>query len=118
MPPQVKQLLLDHFQLVATFGTLVTWLAFKGSSFPVLIWGRRLSLLAFFYFFYDLFKRLTPQLIAKLDIVEADVYMRRYFAMNKGTDWVDGFFWGIAVTLFAGIVLGLMAAEFAKKKKK
>lgn len=118
MPPEIKKVLLDNFQLVATFGTLVTWLAFKGSSFPLLVWGRRLSLLAFFFFLYDFFKRLTPVLIGRLDIVEADVYMRRYFAMNKGTDWVDGFFWGIAVSLFVGIVLALTAAEFVKKKKK
>jgi len=118
VPPEVKKILLDNFQLVATFGTLVTWLAFKGSSFPLLIWGRRLSLLAFFYFLFDFFKRYTPLLIARLDIVEADVYMRRYFAMNKGTDWVDGFFWGIAVSLFAGVILALVAIEFKKPKKK
>ncbi|HNS74501.1 MAG TPA: hypothetical protein PKI81_13905 [bacterium] len=118
MPPEIKKVLLDHFQFVALFGTFVTWLAFKGSSASALRLGRRISLFAFFYFLYSYFKMYTPRLIAKLDIVEADIWFRRNFAMNKGTDWVDGFFWGGSVFLFIGIVAALTAVELTAKKKK
>ncbi len=37
--------------------------------------------------------------------------MRRAFAQTKGTDWVDGFFWGIVV-LFAGLSAYLWAKDF------
>ncbi|HNY91226.1 MAG TPA: hypothetical protein PKM23_06830 [bacterium] len=118
MPPEVKKVLLDHFQLVALFGTFVTWLAFKGSSSSALRLGRRLSLLAFFIFLYSYFRDYTPRLIAKFDIVEADIWFRRNFAMNKGTDWVEGFLYGASVTLFFGIVLAFSAMELTAKKKK
>ena len=116
MPPEVKQMLLDHFQLVATFGTLVTWLAFRNSTFAPLKWGRRLALLLFLYFLYTFFKQYTPVVIAKIDIVDADVFIRRTFAMTKGTDWVEGFFWGISATIFVGIILAFVGLELMKKK--
>jgi hypothetical protein len=117
MSPEVKELLLKNFQLVATFGTFVTWLAFKDSSLGLLKWGRRLSLAGFLYFLLDYFKKITPKVIARLDVMDADVYFRRNFAMNKGTDWVDGFFWGISISIFAGIVAALLGMELKKKKK-
>ncbi len=118
MPPEIKKVLLDHFQFVALFGTFVTWLAFKGSTVSALRMGRRLSLLAFFYFLYSYFRDYTPRLIANLDIVGLDLWFRRTFAMNKGTDWVDGFLYGVSVAIFFGIVAAFSALELTAKNKK
>jgi hypothetical protein len=115
MPPEMKQVLLDNFQFVATFGTLVTWIAFKSSSAPIFKLVRRIALFGFFFFLYQYFKVYTPKIIAWLDVVDFDVRFRRYFAMTKGTDWVEGFFWGIAVCIFCGIIAALCALDFKKK---
>lgn len=114
MPPVLKQLILDHFQLVFTGGVLMIWLVLIHYQSPALKMIRRLTLLVFTWLSFAPFKALTYKMVSYIDIVEIDVLMRRYVAQQKGTDWVDGFFWGIATLIYLGLLGVLWAKDLSK----
>lgn len=114
----VKILFKDYFEFVAFISSLFYWLAMKQFSWVSAKSTRRLSLIVLFVSLFYIFKRIVPLSIAKFDIIDLDIMFRKTIAMTKGTDWVEGFLYGIATCVYAGIVLLFLLGEMKSSKKK
>ncbi len=114
MTPALKQLLLDNFQIALTGGVLLVWLVLIHYQAPALKLIRRLTLLVFTWLSFAPFRVFTQKAIRYIDIAEIDVLLRRYVVQEKGTDWVDGFFWGIAAFIYLGLLGALWARDISK----
>jgi hypothetical protein len=55
------------------------------------------------------------KVIVYLDRIDVDVFIRRHAPEYRGTDWVDGFLWGLAISIYAGIILLLWFKDFTSK---
>jgi hypothetical protein len=117
MSPEIKQLILKNFEFFVTAGAFLVWMVLIRYNWPIIAMFRKLVLAAFTVMFFRTYTFYMDKVIAYLDQMDLDVLIRRHFVDNKGTDWVDGFFWGVALSIFAGIVLALWAKDFTTKGK-
>ncbi len=117
MSPEIKQLILKNFELFVTGGAFLVWVVLIRYNWPLVAMFRKVVLLAFTVMFFRTYVLYMGKVIIFLDQVNLDVFIRRHFVDNKGTDWVDGFLWGIALSIFAGIVLILWLKDFTAKGK-
>lgn len=118
MQQMVFSLLKQHFWLFLTFASFIFWLALRPSAMGLLVSLRRLTFVCFLGLLIYHFYLLAPKAIAAIDIIDMDVVLRQTIAMNKGTDWVEGFLYGIMLCFFTGIVLAFLAFEMKSTKKK
>jgi hypothetical protein len=115
MSPEVKQFILKNFEFFLTFGTLLVWMVLIRYNWPLIALFRKFVLAAFTYLFFNTYVLYMTLVIAYLDKIDVDVFIRRHVAEYKGTDWVDGFLWGGAISIYLGIVLMLWIKDFMTK---
>jgi hypothetical protein len=115
MTPEIKQLILKNFEFFLTSGMFLVWLVLIHYNWPIIALVRKIVLAIFSVLFFRTYVFYMTKVIAYLDRIDVDVFIRRNFAEYKGTDWVDGFLWGLALSLFAGIILVLWIKDFTTK---
>jgi len=113
--PEIKKLILNNFELFLTFGAFLVWMVLIRYQWPPVALFRKLVLAGFTVLFFNSYVSTMTKVIAYLDRIDVDVFLRRHFAEYKGTDWVDGFLWGIAISFFAGFLIFLWIKDFTTK---
>ncbi len=115
MSPEIKQIILKNFEFFLTFGTLLVWMVLIRYTWPLIALIRKFVLALFSFLFFKTWVLYVSKGITYLEAMDADGFLRRRFGEYKGTDWGDGFLWGVAIALFVGIVLALWAKDLTTR---
>ncbi|GEM_PF-690867 len=100
-----------HFFQVLTVGALFLWFFLIPYGVALLSLVRKIFLAIFTVGSFYYYKEIVNPLILALDKANFDDWIRRVWAEYKGTDWVDGFLWGIAICIYLGVIANLWIKE-------
>ena len=122
MPEFIKEFMVGADKLtLVSIGSLFGWFVLAQFGKTILSVARKLCLATFTVTGVLLYVKLAGSIITIMDQLDVDIYMRKYLAQSKGTDWIDGFLWGMSIWIYVAFVLYLWRKESkigAKKTKK
>jgi hypothetical protein len=104
--PIITGLTLLLYFILIPFGATILMLI-RRTFFLIFVIGSLTLLPDMVNFFIDIFND-----------VNVDHYFREYIVPYKGTDWFDGFLWGIALCIYIYVVLHIWEKEKKVDKKK
>jgi branched-subunit amino acid ABC-type transport system permease component len=107
----------EYFFQFLTIGALYVWFSLLPYGMLFLPPIRRVSLLIFTAGSLCYLKKVVNPLISAVDKINLDNLIRQLWAEYKGTDWVDGFLWGIAFSIYLAFIAWLWLKETAIGQK-